>query len=147
MCHCTSLSPWFIILDKNNFVNVSHHYWIPIWASMYSMLEWRSGGSYVSWTYYRRSHTDPQKFFFPYKQVSGRICDHEWFRITNAFILCDLLRKIQKSHAANRERSFKHHMNNRIGTELLRCAFRNIYGRVLPLILLLFVCVRWKWTT
>ncbi len=23
---CTSLSPWFIILDKNNFVNVSHHY-------------------------------------------------------------------------------------------------------------------------
>ncbi len=24
--HCTSLSPWFIILDKNNFVNVSHHY-------------------------------------------------------------------------------------------------------------------------
>ncbi len=22
--HCTSLSPWFIILDKNNFVNVSH---------------------------------------------------------------------------------------------------------------------------
>ncbi len=26
--HCTSLSPWFIILDKNNFVNVSHHYLI-----------------------------------------------------------------------------------------------------------------------
>ncbi len=24
--HCASLSPWFIILDKNNFVNVSHHY-------------------------------------------------------------------------------------------------------------------------
>ncbi len=24
--HCTSLSPWFIILDKNNFVKVSHHY-------------------------------------------------------------------------------------------------------------------------
>ncbi len=26
ICHCTSLSPWFIILDKNNFVKVSHHY-------------------------------------------------------------------------------------------------------------------------
>ncbi len=26
ICHCTSLSPWFIILDKNNFVNVPHHY-------------------------------------------------------------------------------------------------------------------------
>ncbi len=24
--HCTSLSPWFIILDKNNFIKVSHHY-------------------------------------------------------------------------------------------------------------------------
>ncbi len=24
--HCTSLSPWFIILDKNNFVKFSHHY-------------------------------------------------------------------------------------------------------------------------
>ncbi len=28
ICHCTSLSPWFIILDKNNFVKVSHHYLI-----------------------------------------------------------------------------------------------------------------------
>ncbi len=24
--HYTSLSPWFIILDKNNFVKVSNHY-------------------------------------------------------------------------------------------------------------------------
>ncbi len=23
--HCKSLSPWFIILDKNNFVKVSYH--------------------------------------------------------------------------------------------------------------------------
>ncbi len=28
ICHGTSLSPWFIILDNNNFVNVSHHYLI-----------------------------------------------------------------------------------------------------------------------
>ncbi len=26
ICHCTSLSPRLIILDKNNLVNVSHHY-------------------------------------------------------------------------------------------------------------------------
>ncbi len=26
ICHCTSLSPWFIILDKTNFENVFHHY-------------------------------------------------------------------------------------------------------------------------
>ncbi len=38
ICHCISLSSWFIILDKNNFVKSSPHYWIPIWASMYSML-------------------------------------------------------------------------------------------------------------
>ncbi len=42
--------------------------------------------------------------FVPYKQVGGRNGDHEWFRImTNAFILCDLVWKVQKSHAANRE--------------------------------------------
>ncbi len=44
ICHCTSLSPWFIILDKNNFVKVFHHYWIPIWAPM---LEWRSEGVFL----------------------------------------------------------------------------------------------------
>ncbi len=35
ICHCTSLSPWFIILDKNYFVKVTHHYWISTWAPMY----------------------------------------------------------------------------------------------------------------
>ncbi len=29
--------------------------------------------------------------FCPYKQVSGRHGDHELFRMTNAFILCDLV--------------------------------------------------------
>ncbi len=24
--HCTSLSPWLLILNNNNFVKVSHHY-------------------------------------------------------------------------------------------------------------------------
>ncbi len=45
--------------------------------------------------------------FCPCKQVSGRDGDHEWLRMTNAFILCDLLWKVQKSHAANRECNFK----------------------------------------
>ncbi len=44
---------------------------------------------------------------FPYKQVSGRNGDHESLRMTNAFILYDLVWKIQLSHAVNREGSFK----------------------------------------
>ncbi len=44
--------------------------------------------------------------FFAYKQVSGRHGDHEWLRMTNAFILCDLVWNVQKSHPANREGSF-----------------------------------------
>ncbi len=43
---------------------------------------------------------------FPYKQVSGRNGDYEWLRMINAFILCDLEGKVQKSHAMNREGSF-----------------------------------------
>ncbi len=43
---------------------------------------------------------------FPYKQVNGRNGDHEWLRMTNAFILCDLVWKIKKCHAENREDSF-----------------------------------------
>ncbi len=50
----------------------------------------------------------PTKVLFsPYKQVNGRNSDHEWrLRMTNGFILCDLLYKVQKSHASNREDSF-----------------------------------------
>ncbi len=52
-------------------------------------------------------HTETHKSkLFPYKQVSGRNGDHEWLRMTNAFILSDLVWKVQKSHAANREGSF-----------------------------------------
>ncbi len=45
--------------------------------------------------------------FSPYKQVNGRNGDHEWLRMTNAFILCGLVWKVQKGCAANREGSFK----------------------------------------
>ncbi len=53
--------------------------------------------------------------FFPYKQVSGRNSDHEWLRMTNAFILCDLVWKVKKikSHAANREGSFNKLQNKK----------------------------------
>ncbi len=49
-------------------------------------------------------------FFFSYKHVSGRNGDHEWLRMTNAFILCDLLWRVQKCHAPNREGSFNHRL-------------------------------------
>ncbi len=52
--------------------------------------------------------TDTHKSkFFPYKQVNWRNGHHEWLRMTNAFILCDLVWKVQKGHAAIRECSFK----------------------------------------
>ncbi len=43
---------------------------------------------------------------FPYKQVGGRNGDHEWLRMTNAFILYYLVWNVQKSDAANREDIF-----------------------------------------
>ncbi len=53
----------------------------------------------------------PTKGLFSYKQVSG---DHEWLRMCNAFILCDLVSKVQKGHAANREGSFKYALQKEI---------------------------------
>ncbi len=54
-------------------------------------------------------HTETHKSSsFPFKQVSGRNGDHEWLRMTNAFILWDLLWKAQQNHAANREGSFNY---------------------------------------
>ncbi len=49
----------------------------------------------------------PKSSFCPYKQLNGRNGNHEWLRMTNDFILCDLVWNAQKSHAANREGSFK----------------------------------------
>ncbi len=55
----------------------------------------------------QEGHTDTHKSLsFPYKQVSGRNGDHEWLRMTNAFILCDLVWNVHKSYTANREGSF-----------------------------------------
>ncbi len=49
-----------------------------------------------------------KSYLFPYKQVNGRKGDDKWLRMTNAFILSDLIWQVQKSHAANREGSFKY---------------------------------------
>ncbi len=53
-------------------------------------------------------HTEPHKSsLFPYKQISERNGDDKWLRMSNAFILCDLVCKVQKHHAPNREGMFK----------------------------------------
>ncbi len=52
-----------------------------------------------------------KSLFYQYKQISGRNGNHEWLRMINAIILCDLEWKVQKSHAVNREGSFKHCTN------------------------------------
>ncbi len=42
-------------------------------------------------------HTETYKnSFFPYKQIRWRNGDHEWHRMTNAFILCDLVWKVKQ---------------------------------------------------
>ncbi len=83
-------------MNKNNSGKLSHPKW-----------EWQSGGKAVfSRENTPEEHTVTNKSsLFSSKQVSGRNGDHEWF----AFTLCDLLWKVQKSHAANREGSFKRH--------------------------------------
>ncbi len=92
-------------------------------------------------------HTETHKSsFFPSKQVSGRNGDHEWLRMTNAFILCDLIWKIQKSHTANREGSFKsviyiieilgwpihHHLNQNLLFEVDHFSTRSVFPVGLP---------------
>ncbi len=68
----------------------------------------RGGGEFFLTKYIPEGCTVTHKrSFFPYKQVNGRNDDHEWLRMTNAFMLCDLLWNVQKNHAANREGSFK----------------------------------------
>ncbi len=52
-------------------------------------------------------HTEThQSSFFSIWKVSGINGDHEWLRMTNAFVLYDLSWKVEKSHAAKRECSF-----------------------------------------
>ncbi len=63
-------------------------------------------GGVLSWENTPQGCTETHKSLFFSILTSGRNGDHEWFRMTNTFILCDLVWKVQKSHAANREGSF-----------------------------------------
>ncbi len=65
---------------------------------MYSMLERWLGGVVLSC---ENTSESTKVHFFPYKQVRERNGDHEWLRMTNVFILCNLLWKVQKRHAGN----------------------------------------------
>ncbi len=98
VCHSISLL-YLIILDMNNSVKLSHPKWVLLKLSIW--------GSF-SRTMTPEGCIGPYKNSFSlYKQVSVRNGDHEWLKTTNAFILCDLFWKVQKSHTANRDGSFK----------------------------------------
>ncbi len=60
-------------------------------------------GDFFLWKYCRRTHRAPEKVIFSL-YISRTNGDHEWLRMINAFILCDLLKF--SNHAANREGSF-----------------------------------------
>ncbi len=75
--------------------------------------------------------------FFPYKQLSGRNGDHEWLRMTKAFILCDLLWKVQKSRAANREGSFN--LLHATGTRMAE--YYHYCNHMCSLCVCVYVCV------
>ncbi len=67
------------------------------WWSWSCDLHRLSERSFFSRKYFRRPHRHPQKLIF---YISGRKGDHEWLRMTNAFILCDLVWNVQKSHTS-----------------------------------------------
>ncbi len=80
--HCTWLSPWFIILYKNNVIKVSQEN-------------------------SPEAQTETHKnYLFSIKTSMWEKWWLSWLKMANGFILCDLLWKVQKSHAVNREGSF-----------------------------------------
>ncbi len=104
ICHCTPLLPWFIILDKNNFVIVSHHYLtsggyqvclysqicpvvVMVMVMRFAWIMW--GKPFIVKIFQKVAHRRTKVNVFPYKQISVRNGDHEWLIITNAFILCE----------------------------------------------------------
>ncbi len=67
---------------------------IPIWAPM--LKQWVVG-SFFSRKYSRRAQRDPQKSIFFIKTSKWEKWWSWWLRMTNAFILCNLLWKVQKA--------------------------------------------------
>ncbi len=133
--HFAWLSQWFIILDINNLVIVYERYWMLLKLSIkWNQHEYQNGGitfqtrevqlgiprnmgtnpymstyvetvsceKFFSRKYSRRAY----RFYFFIKQISRRNGDHDDLEFTNAFILCNLLWKVQKNLAANKEGSF-----------------------------------------
>ncbi len=92
-------------LGKYNRVFLEIWAQIPIWTPMLTRC---TVGSFFSCKYSRRAHRDPQQFFFFIKTNKWETWWSWWLTMTNAFILCNLLGKVQKSLAANREGCFKH---------------------------------------
>ncbi len=83
----TPLSPCFIILNKDNFVKVSHCKRVPLKLGEFFFLR----------KYLKMVHSAQQKFLFPHKQLSKKTNgDHKWLRMINAFILCDLFENFRK---------------------------------------------------
>ncbi len=100
MCDSTSLLTDVIILDKNNFVRLSHHCMsLNVGTSIW--------GNYFRENIPEGSTGPHNKSSCLNKYVSIRNCDHELFRTTNAFILCDLFSKVQKGDTVNREEHSK----------------------------------------
>ncbi len=73
---------------------------IPIWAPM--LKQWAVGSFFLR----KYSRKSSQKFIFFIKTSKWEKWSSWWLRMTNAFILCNLLWKVQKSLAAKREGSF-----------------------------------------
>ncbi len=92
------------LFNKGKYNRVFLEMWaqIPIRTPM--LKQW-AVGSFFSWKYSRRAHRDPQKFI---KTIKWEKWWSWWLRMTNVFILCNVLWKVQKSLAANREGSFKY---------------------------------------
>ncbi len=64
------------------------------------------GEFFFSRKYSKRAQRDPQNLFFFIKTSKWEKWWSWWLRMTNAFILCNLLWKVQKSLRVNREVSF-----------------------------------------
>ncbi len=90
-------------LGRYNRVFLEISVQITIWAPM--LKQWAVGSFFLQ-KYSRRAHRDPQKFFFFIKTGNWKKWWSWWLRMTNAFILCNLLWKVQKSLAVKREGSF-----------------------------------------
>ncbi len=142
--HFTWRLQWFIMLDINNLINVSHHYWMLLKLSIkWNQHEYQNGGfsfqtkevqqgiprnlgtnpdmsTYVETLrygkFFSRENTPEEltwthkSFFFFIKTSKWEKWWSWWLRITNAFILCNLLWKVQKNLAANREGSFNQYL-------------------------------------